>query len=112
MAAESSDERRKYPRLNAPLYFRPARRRLPRRQVIDVGIGGIRVYSDEPLSIGARFEIELFMPDQSSVTCLTEVMWVRPIEGGQPAAFDIGLQFLDVPAEGLEQLRTLLAAGV
>ena len=52
------------------------------------------------------------MPDQSSVTCLTEVMWVRPIEGGQPAAFDIGLQFLDVPAEGLEQLRTLLAAGV
>ncbi len=101
--ADNTDERRKYPRLNAPLYFRPARRRLPRRQVIDVGIGGIRVYSDEALSIGARFEIELFMPDQTSLTCLTEVMWVRSIEGG--------LQFLDVPPEALEQLRSLLSAG-
>lgn len=109
--ADNTDERRKYPRLNAPLYFRPARRRLPRRQVIDVGIGGIRVYSDEALSIGARFEIELFMPDQTSLACLTEVMWVRSIEGGQPAAYDIGLQFLDVPPEALEQLRSLLAAG-
>ncbi len=103
-----SDERRKFPRLNAPLYFRPARRRLPRRQVVDVGLGGMRVYSDEPLSLGARFEIELFLPDRTSVDCLTEVVWVKPIAGGKPANFDIGLQFLDVPPEALEQLRGLL----
>jgi PilZ domain-containing protein len=106
-----ADERRKFPRLNAPLYFRPARRRLPRRQVVDVGLGGMRVYSDEPLNLGARFEIELFLPDRTSVDCLTEVVWVKPIEGGNPAPFDIGLQFLDVPPDALEQLRALLEKG-
>ncbi len=109
MVDSSSDERRKFTRINLPLYFRPARRRLPRRQVVDIGIGGARVYSDEPLALGARFEIELFMPDNTSVDCLTEVVWVRPIDGGKPANFDIGLQFLDVPASALDQLRRLLA---
>ncbi len=104
----SSDDRRQFPRMNIPLYFRPARRRLPRREVVDIGIGGARVYGDEPLVVGARFEIELFMPDDTSVTCLTEVMWVRPIEGGMPANFDIGLKFLDVPTQAIEQLRQLL----
>ncbi len=102
------DDRRKFPRINIPLYFRPARRRLPRRQVVDMSLGGARVYSDEPLVLGARFEIELFLPDNTSVDCLTEVVWVRPIEGGNPAKFDIGLQFLDVPAAALDQLKGLL----
>jgi hypothetical protein len=105
---ESSDDRRKFTRINVPLYFRPARRRLPRRQVVDIGLGGARVYSDEPLAVGARFEIELFMPDNTSLTCLTEVVWARAIEGGDPAAFDIGLQFLDVPPAAIEQLQALL----
>lgn len=105
---ESSDDRRKFARINVPLYFRPARRRLPRRQVVDIGLGGARVYSDEALPLGARFEIELFLPDGTSIDCLTEVMWVRPIEGGKPANFDIGLQFLDVPAVALDQLRSVL----
>lgn len=73
-----------------------------------MGLGGMRVYSDEPLSLGARFEIELFLPDRTSVDCLTEVVWVKPIDGGSPANFDIGLQFLDVPPDALEQLKTLL----
>jgi hypothetical protein len=108
---QGSDERRKFPRLNAPVYCRPAKRRLPRRQVVDVGLGGMRVYSDEALKIGARFEVELFLPDSSSVTCLTEVVWIRPIPPGGPAAFDVGLQFLDVPPDALEQIGTLLETG-
>ena len=85
------DDRRKFPRINIPLYFRPARRRLPRRQVVDMSLGGARVYSDEPLVLGARFEIELFLPDNTSVDCLTEVVWVRPIEGGRQGRRDGGL---------------------
>ena len=105
---QSSDERRKFPRLNAPVYCRPARRRLPRRQVVDVGLGGMRVYSDEALKIGARFEVELFLPDSSSVTCLTEVVWIRDLPAGSPASYDVGLQFLDVPPEALEKIGELL----
>jgi hypothetical protein len=107
---QGSDERRKFPRLNAPIYCRPAKRRLPRRQVVDVGLGGMRVYSDEALKIGARFEVELFLPDSSSVTCLTEVVWIRALPEGSPAAYDVGLQFLDVPPDALDQIATLLEA--
>lgn len=104
-----SDERRQFARLNLPVYFRPARRRLPRRQVVDIGLGGARVYSDDDIPVGTRFDIELFLPDGNSLNCLAEVMWVRPlVESDAPAKFDVGLGFLDVPQGDLETLRHLL----
>jgi len=105
----SADERREFPRVQAPIYCRPAHRRLRRRKVVDVGLGGMRVYSDEPFDMGAKFEVEMFMSDGDSVNCLTEVMWVRPIPGGKPAQFDVGLKFLHVPEEGYAKLEALLA---
>ena len=106
----SEDDRREFRRVSAPIYCRPAHRRLRKRQVIDVGLGGLRVYSDEAFDIGARFEVELFMPSGDSISCLTEVMWIRPIDGNDPAAFDIGLKFLQVPESAHSRLSTLLNA--
>ncbi|MEM6295293.1 MAG: PilZ domain-containing protein [Myxococcota bacterium] len=103
-----ADERREFPRVSAPIYCRPAHRRLRRRKVVDVGLGGMRVYSDEPFDIGARFEVELFLEDRSSVNCLTEVMWIRDVPGGDPAAYDIGLKFLHVPEAAYAKLDALL----
>lgn len=68
----------------------------------------MRVYSDEPFPVGAKFEVELFLPDQTSVQTLTEVVWIREIDGGSPAAFDVGLRFLDVPEEGRRKLQLAL----
>ena len=78
---------------------------------MDLGVGRMRVYSDDPLKIGARFEVELFLPDSSSVTCLTEVMWIRELPPGSPAVYDVGLQFLDVPPDALDQIGALLETG-
>lgn len=106
-----SDERRQFARLNLPVYFRPARRRLPQRQVVDIGLGGARVYSDEDIPVGTRFDIELFLPDGHSLSCLAEVMWVRALlEPDAPAKYDVGLGFLDVPQNDLATLRDLLLA--
>lgn len=107
-AAATGDERREFRRVKAPLYCRPARRRLPRRKVVDVGLGGMRVYSDEAFDKGAKLEVELFLPDQTSVQTLTEVVWIRAIEGGSPAAYDVGLRFLDVPSDGRRKLQQAL----
>lgn len=92
------------------MYCRPARRRLlRRRKVIDVGLGGMRVYSDEPFEIGQRMEVDLFLSDGDDyVTCLTEVVWQREIPGGEPAEFDVGLRFLDVPTAARAMLQTLI----
>jgi hypothetical protein len=108
---ERPEERRKFPRVTAPIYCRPARRRLPRRRVVDVGLGGMRVYSDEAFKVGSRMEIDLFPPDGDPITCLTEVVWVRPVPGGDPAPYDVGLQYLDIPPEGLEMLAHLVEPG-
>jgi Tfp pilus assembly protein PilZ len=75
--------------------------------VVDVGLGGMRVFSDEPFQIGARFEVELFLPDSSSIACLTEVVWIRSLPDG-PAKYDVGLQFLDVPEDGQDRLTEVL----
>lgn len=72
-------------------------------------MGGARVYSDDDVPVGTRFDIELFLPDGTSLSCLAEVMWVRPlVEHDAPAKFDIGLGFLDVPQGDLATLRQLL----
>jgi hypothetical protein len=78
--------------------------------VIDVGLGGMRVYSDDAFPVGTRMEIDLLPPDGDPITCLAEVMWIREIPGGDPAAYDVGLQYLDVPAAGREMLARLVDA--
>lgn len=107
----SGAERRQFPRVSAPMYCRPARRRLlRRRKVIDVGLGGMRVYSDDDFGVGERMEIDLLHADGDEfITCITEVVWTRPIPGGQPAKFDIGLRFLDVPHEARAMISKLIA---
>ena len=102
------EERRQFLRVKAPVCYRPARRRLARRQVVDLGLGGMRVYSDEEFKIGARFEVDLFLPDGTTITCLTEVVWIKPIAGESPAAYDVGLRFLDVSEGHHERLREIL----
>ena len=106
-------ERRKFSRVRAPIYCRPARRRLGRRKVVDMSAGGLRVYSDEAFKKGARMEIDLFPPDGEGdfVTCLAEVVWIREIPGGDPANYDVGLQYLDVPPEAKVLLAKIVDDG-
>ena len=107
---DHNGERRRFPRIAAPMYCRPARRRLlrRRRKVIDVSLGGMRVYSDERFDLGKRFEIDLLLHEGDDfVTCLTEVVWIREIAGSDPAPFDVGLRFLEVPPRAHEMLKGL-----
>ena len=69
----------------------------------------MRVYSDEPFEVGAKFEVELFLPDGESVTCLTEVVWIRGLSAGAPARYDIGLAFLHVPEGTQDRLAEVLS---
>jgi len=93
------------------MYCRPARRRLlRRRQVIDVGLGGMRVYSDDPFVKGDRLEIDLMSRDGDEfVTCLTEVVWLRDLGEGQPARYDVGLRFLEIPAAARTMIEELVS---
>ena len=105
--SDQDQDRRQYLRLNAPIYCRPARFTSNRTPLVNIGLGGIRVYSDKIFKAGERLEIELFLPDNTSIICNVKVVWANQLEGTH-AKYDIGLQFLEVEGTDLQHLANIL----
>jgi len=101
MAADPDDERRKFRRLKAPVFYRPVGlsflRRLrgkdDRERAIDISLGGVRIFSDDELKVGSRLELDLFLPDDTTLATKAVVVWVHALPAGSPAKFDVGVRF-------------------
>ncbi len=112
--ADVQPERRKYKRLNAPVYCRPlgrsmsASQEIPRLEVGDVSLGGIRVFTDDRHKVGDRLELELWLPDGEGITLDTTVVWVDELPNADPARYEVGLKFVDVSANDLQRLEAVL----
>ncbi len=104
----STDDRRRFPRLDLPLLYRPARLLGPRKPARDLSRGGIKVYTDDALSVGTRLEIELFLPEGDSLALDVRVAWVRELAGGE-ARYEAGLEFLAMDPDRLALLERCLA---
>ena len=104
------EERRRFHRLQAPAYCRPVGPLAARGDLlVDIGLGGVRVYSDEPMEPGDRLEMELRLPDRSTMTFLSEVVWIQELPEDAPAAYDVGFQFLDLAPEDVQALEAVLS---
>ena len=103
-----SPNRRRYARLRAPLYWRPARFRTAHRPVVDVGLEGLRIYSDEDFILDDRLSVELFFPSGESLTFVVRVAWTSALPAGGPARYDVGLQLLDAEGDGFALLAKAL----
>jgi PilZ domain len=101
----SNDERRRFPRLAVPVFYRSPRLFAPRAPASDVSMGGVRVLTDEAFRPGQRLEIELFLPGGRSFSVDVRVSWSRALPPGEFAKFEAGLEFL-----GLDQERAALLA--
>jgi hypothetical protein len=77
-------------------------------RTVDMSIGGARVYSDDLLKLGTSLQIELLAGPDSTVQVLARVVWIDELEGGKPARYDVGLEFLDVPEEMTSRLAAIL----
>ena len=111
---EGSPDRRRFPRVQAPVLYRvvgPSLFVQPGRTG-DVGLGGMRVYSDERHRPGKRLEIEVFLPDQTTITCWARVIWVEPLARSAGAKYDIGLEFTDITPDDRRRLAWVLDANV
>src|SRR3954454_17115491 len=103
------DERRKFGRVDAPVFCRPVGVPLfGRRKALDVSLGGLRIYADDPPQIGDRLELELFLPDESEVMCTVEVVWVDDLPEGSPARHDVGAKFVSIAADDRTRLQAIL----
>ena len=108
MMSEDHSNRRQYPRYNAPICYRSASLFSARKPLVNISLGGIRIYSDDEFKIGKRLEIELILPDDTILTCTAKVIWQKPLAAGATARYDTGLQFLDISPDHLEQLSEIL----
>ena len=95
----AGDDRRRFPRVKVPIYYRSARLFGPRKPAHDLSVGGIRIFTDDALSVGKRLEIELFLPDGGSLSVDVRVAWVRPLGEDEFAQYEAGLEFLGVEPE-------------
>jgi Tfp pilus assembly protein PilZ len=101
-------DRRTFPRVRAPIFFKSARFFGAKRPVLDISLGGMRVYSDESFKIGHMMEVELFLPNDITVRCSAQVVWIAMLAEGAPAKFDLGLQIHEVKADGRKHLAEAL----
>lgn len=106
--ASTGSGRPSYPRVRAPVYFTRTVLRFLGRRRIDPGLGGLRVYTDEKTKVGTRLEIEVFLPDETSVACTTEVVWVEKLPAGGAALHDVGLRILAIHPHDRERLSKAL----
>jgi hypothetical protein len=101
----NGDERRRFPRLAVPVFYRSPRLFAPRKPASDVSMGGVRVLTDDAFRPGQRLEIELFLPGGRSFSVDVRVSWSRALPPGEFAKFEAGLEFL-----GLDPERAALLA--
>lgn len=107
-------DRRRFPRLAAPLFARPARMRRvdkqwdQQQQVLDASLGGVRIYSDDEHAVNKPLDLELILRDGTSVLCTARVAWLQKLPKGAVALFEVGLAFTEVKPEAMELLKTVL----
>lgn len=103
-------DRRRYPRIQADVTCRPAGAALfhHKRNTRDISLGGMRVFADEDFSVGSRLDLDVYLPDGTSVRCWAEVVWRVELGPKGPARYDVGLKFRDLAPQDVQRLATVL----
>jgi hypothetical protein len=101
-------ERRYFPRLKVPVLFRTTKQEGTAHPTYNLGLGGVRIYSNRYLKKGEKIDIELCFPKGNSIVATVRVVWINVLPSGSEAAFDVGLEFVDLPPSVIEELKGVL----
>jgi hypothetical protein len=104
----SYKDRRRFPRLSSQVYYRIGKSQSLRQRVSDISMGGVRIYSDERLDVDERVELELHFPNGFSGKGSARVVWIKELPPNSGASYDVGLEFLELPDEAIEELKEAL----
>ena len=100
--------RRRFPRVKAPVLYRPIKALGPRRKISDISLVGVRIYSDDQLKENDQLEMELLLPNGQTIVAAARVVWIKKLPPGQDAKFDVGLEFLSLPPNATQILKYVL----
>jgi hypothetical protein len=106
---DAGAERRRYRRLQVPVFCRPAGMHfMTRRHPVDLSFGGVRIFSDQAFKEGELLTLEFFAPEAPTSTFTAEVVWIEELPAGAPARFDVGLRFKNVDPLQAKALEAML----
>lgn len=101
-------DKRRFPRVKAPVLYRPIKLLGPRRRILDISPGGVRIYSDEQLREEDQLELELFLPNGQTIVATARVVWIKRLPPDEDARFDVGLEFTSLPDNATQELKYVL----
>lgn len=64
----------------------------------------MRALTDEAMRIGRRLEIEIMPGGQPPIRVWGRVAWCEPAPGGAGAAYEAGIEFVDLDPADLQRL--------
>ena len=105
---KSESNRRRFPRVRAPVFYRPASTFGTSRKATNLSLVGVRVYSNRPFKEAQVLEIELLLPSGESVKAVVRVVWIMVLPPGSDALYDVGLEFVKLPPDAVDKLKFVL----
>lgn len=70
-----------------------------------LSLGGMLVESERPVEIESRLSMEVFFPENTSITFLGRVASCRLVQDEKVELFHIGIEFIDMSEEHKEKLQ-------
>jgi hypothetical protein len=101
-------DRRRFQRVIVPVLYRIPKHSTPKRQVKNLSIGGVRIYSDEDLDVGQTLELEFFLPNGITIEAAAKVVWIKKQQPGSEGLYDVGMEFTNLSEVALMELDSVL----
>ncbi len=105
----NEQDRRRFPRVNAPIYFSYSSRFSPSVPAANVSLGGVRMFADEKIEIGKRLNLTVTLPRGGLIECRGEVVWIKDMPEGSEANYDLGISFVDIAPGDRTALKEYLS---
>ncbi|MDH7512340.1 MAG: PilZ domain-containing protein [Clostridiales bacterium] len=101
-------ERRRFPRVMAPVLYRIPRTQADKKRVSNLSLGGVRIYSDERLDTAQVLDLEFFLPNGSVVGAKARVVWVKELPPGSKGVYDVGMELIKLSGKAWKELALVL----
>ena len=76
----------------------------------NIGAGGVSLVLDQDVPRSSRVNLELNLDDET-IECVGKVVWSveKKVLGAKKSAFDLGIEFMDIPPEDREKINRYIA---
>lgn len=100
-------ERRRFPRLEAK-GFCLLHDSEGKFQIINIGPGGLRIFSPRAFEEGERHRLKIFLELGHRFETQAYVVWSHRIGDNPMGGFEVGFKFVDLPIQEFHRLRSLV----